>query len=148
MTVPPVNSIDQEGRRKYTRYPVEIAAELEIANEIWMCETHDISLGGLSIFVDCDIKENQKVNLTLILTQDGIEDAREQPFEAKAEIVWKKPSDKGAWIAGLRFVNLGDAKSRHLQRFLAARGQLPKPAAPPPPAPLPPAPPPATPRKR
>ena len=110
----------QANRRKNVRYKVAVTAELELADETWTAETRDISAGGVSLILDREIKEGEKISVTLILTQDGIEDAREEPFQATAEVMWTAPTDAGPWIAGFRWNELGQAQTRQLERFLKA----------------------------
>jgi c-di-GMP-binding flagellar brake protein YcgR len=83
-------------------------------------ETHDVSLGGVSVTLEQEIKEGTQVDLALILTQDGIEDPNEEPFETQAGVMWSAPSDSGGWMLGLRFSELTDQHRAHLNRFLTA----------------------------
>jgi len=110
----------QPNRRQNIRYKVTVTAELLLGNETLTAETRDISVGGISLMLDREIKEGDSVVVTLILTQDGIEDAREKPFQTKAVVIWSAPTDAGTWIAGLRFGTLGQAQTRQLERFLKA----------------------------
>ena len=112
-----------ENRRKHIRYNVAVAAELMLDGDTCAGETRDISMGGVSVAVDRKIKENSSIELALILTQDGIEDPDEEPFETKADVMWNAPSDSGAWMIGLRFSNLGKAHANQLQRFIDALSQ-------------------------
>jgi c-di-GMP-binding flagellar brake protein YcgR len=105
-----------ENRRQHIRYSVAVAAELMLEGDTCAGETRDISMGGVSVSVDREIKENSSVELALILTQDGIE----EPFETKADVMWNAPSDSGSWMIGLRFSGLGKAHADQLQRFIDA----------------------------
>jgi c-di-GMP-binding flagellar brake protein YcgR len=110
----------QPNRRKSARHLVAVTAEIDIADDTWVCETRDISAGGVSLALDHGLKEGENVELTLILTQDGIEDPQQEPFQARAEVIWSATNDSGKWIAGLRFLKLGQPQSRQLERFLKA----------------------------
>lgn len=110
----------QTNRRKSIRYRAAVIAEIDITDDTWVGETRDVSVDGASIVLDREIKEGEKVGVTLILTQDGIADAREEPFQTQADVIWSAPTDAGPWIAGLRFKNLGQRQSRQLERFLKA----------------------------
>lgn len=109
-----------ENRRKHIRYNVAVAAEVMLDGDTCSGETRDISIGGVSVSIDREIKEKSTVELALILTQDGIEDPDEEPFETKADVMWNAPSDSGSWMIGLRFADLGKANADQLQRFIDA----------------------------
>lgn len=107
-------------RREHKRYQVDVTAEVDIGGETLVGETRDISLGGLSISVDSQVQEDSIIDLSLILTQDGIEDPNEDPFEAQAKVIWIAPSDLGKNIIGLRFTQLKESQQIHLERFIVA----------------------------
>ncbi|MBN1652714.1 MAG: PilZ domain-containing protein [Deltaproteobacteria bacterium] len=110
----------QPNRRQYTRYQVAVAAEIEIEGETKIGETRDVSLGGASVSIDCQLEEERVVELALILTEDGIEDPDEEPFETRAKVIWSAPCDDGRFVIGIRFVQLGDEKTAQLKRFIEA----------------------------
>lgn len=97
-----------------------MAAEVEVRGELLEGQTHDISSGGVSVQMPAALPEGETVQLTLILTQDGIEDPDEEPFEVSANVMWTAPSDSGESMAGLRFGGLDADKQAQLQRFLSA----------------------------
>ena len=109
--------------RQHPRYPIEVAAEIHVGKEVAVASTKDISNGGVSLLVDHALQEKQKINLTLFLTQDGIEDPDEEPFEAQATVMWSAERDGGAFTAGVRFDRISPAQQAHLGRFLAALGK-------------------------
>ena len=109
-----------ENRRQHLRYSVAVSAEVTVDGDICIGETRDISLGGAAIALNREIAEKASVELGLILTQDGIEDPDEEPFETQADVMWNAQSDAGDWMIGLRFAGLGKDETDHLQRFLAA----------------------------
>jgi c-di-GMP-binding flagellar brake protein YcgR len=107
-------------QRKHERYPVEVAAEIHAGPDVSVASTHDISTGGVSLVLDHALGEGQKIKLTLFLTQDGIEDPDEDPFEAQATVMWSAERDGGSHTAGVRFDKIGPAQQKHLARFLSA----------------------------
>lgn len=109
-----------ENRRQSKRYDAEVAAEIDLEGEIYEGETQDISAGGVSAAFDAPISDGTVLALTLILTQDGIEDANEEPFETHAMVMWSAPSDSSETMVGLRFTQLEGAQQTKLQRFLSA----------------------------
>lgn len=109
-----------DNRRNYARYPVAVAAEIEIDGVVCEGETRDISMGGVSVLVDEPLEEHAHVALTLLLIEDGIESAIEEAVTTAAEVMWIAPTDDGACMAGLRFGKLDATDSQRLQRFLTA----------------------------
>jgi c-di-GMP-binding flagellar brake protein YcgR len=107
-------------QRQHTRYPVQVTAEVFLRGETTVAATKDLSSGGAALVLPRKLEEGVTVQLTLFLTQDGIEDPDEEPFEASATVVWGAPRDDGAYIVGLRFDELTTAGKQRLGRFLAA----------------------------
>jgi c-di-GMP-binding flagellar brake protein YcgR len=99
---------------------VAVTVEVDITDDTWVGETRDVSAEGVSLVLDREVNEGEKVGVTLILTQDGIEDAKEEPFQSQAEVVWSAPTAAGPWMAGLRFKKLGERQVHQLERFLKA----------------------------
>lgn len=106
--------------RRSPRYPVEVAAEIIVKGEVTVASTKDVSSGGVSLLTDAALAEGQKIVVVLFLTQDGIEDPDEEPFEAHATVMWSAERDKGAFTSGVRFDKVSTAQTKHLQRFLTA----------------------------
>jgi c-di-GMP-binding flagellar brake protein YcgR len=111
-------------RRQHDRYHVAVAAELELSGQLFEGETRDVSAGGVSLLLSDHVSEELATQgpteLTLILTQDGIEDPNEPPFATKAEVMWCAEADGGGSMLGLRFGKLGPGEQKQLARFLAA----------------------------
>ncbi len=104
--------------RRDRRYSVELAAEIDVRGEVLMAATSNVSVGGVALVIDRQLPEGGVVALTLFLTQDGIEDPDEQPFEVRAKVQWATEQDAGGWIAGVRFEKVSDTQRAHLERFL------------------------------
>ena len=85
-----------------------------------MAETRDVSSGGVKVEIEGSVEEGSQIGLTLILTEDGIEDPNQDPFEGPATVMWTAPTDGGATMAGLRFGDLAADQSNRLTNFLAA----------------------------
>lgn len=109
-------------QRKHKRYTVQLAAEVDVGGEIAVASTQNVSSGGVGLVLDRALKDGRKVRVTLFLTQDGIEDPDEQPFEATAMVMWSAEQDAGTWAAGVKFEQVSDAQKKQLERFLAAIG--------------------------
>lgn len=106
--------------RRHARYAVEVAAELNLGDSTFAAATQNISAGGVGLVLDAPLEDGAAFDLLLLLTQDGIEDPHEDPFEARAKIAWTAPQEDGTVLAGVRFAQLSDAQKRQLDRFLAA----------------------------
>lgn len=109
-----------DNRRAHKRYEAEVAAEIEIDGDVLVGETRDVSTGGAKVELRDALEEGSSVALTLILTEDGIEDPNEDPFEAEATVMWAAPTDAGGAMVGLRFGNMAGEQSARLTRFLDA----------------------------
>lgn len=111
-----------ENRRQHTRYDAEVQAEIELEGDTLIGETRDISEGGVSVILPQPLDEGMHVELVLILTQDGIEDPNEEPFETRASVMWAAPTDDGQAMMGLRFEAVAGDQAARLGRFLSALG--------------------------
>ena len=109
-----------DNRRTNARYPVAVAAELEVDGEAYDGETRDISMGGVSVLIEAPLQEGESVDVTLVLIEDGVESAVEDAVTTRAEVRWIAPTDDGACLAGLRFGTLDTDISLRLRRFLTA----------------------------
>jgi len=112
-----------KNRREHLRYEASVAAEIELRGETLEGETRDISEGGASVVFAANIPDGSKIALTLILTQDGIEDPHQEPFSADASVMWSAPQDDGRSMMGLRFGAITSAQKAQLKQFLAVLGQ-------------------------
>lgn len=104
--------------RKHRRFPVELAAEVELRGEVVVASTRNVSAGGVGLVVDRELNEGAEIAVTLFLTQDGIEDPDEQPFEAKAVVQWAAVQEAGTWLTGVRFQPVDPGQRMLLERFL------------------------------
>jgi c-di-GMP-binding flagellar brake protein YcgR len=108
-----------ENRRQHTRYNVAVAAEVTQGDDTVEGETRDISAGGVSVMLSMPLQEGGTVALSLILTQDGIEDPNEEPFETRASVMWCAGLENGVAMSGLRFTDVAPAQRKRLERFLS-----------------------------
>jgi c-di-GMP-binding flagellar brake protein YcgR len=109
-----------DNRRQNPRAQITIAAELETDGDTLSGETRDLSAGGVSVLLEQGLDEGQTLELSLILTEDGIEDAVEEPFFTRAAVIWAAPTDDGQTMVGLRFRDTAPQQLQRLQRFLHA----------------------------
>ena len=116
-----------DNRRKHARYAVAVAAELEVSlqtsADTFVGETRDVSEGGASVLLDAPLPEGSQVRLALLLTQDGVEDPHEEPFETEATVTWAAATDEGRCLVGLRFAPPAPSVLAKLKRFLAAAAE-------------------------
>ena len=111
-----------DNRRRHTRFGLALAAEVELAGEVLEGATRDLSEGGVAVILASPVPEGSTIALTLILTEDGIEDADEDPFTCRANVIWVAPNDDGQHLIGLRFTEVPSGERARLKRFLAALG--------------------------
>jgi c-di-GMP-binding flagellar brake protein YcgR len=109
-----------DNRRRHVRYKLALVAEIAISDDTLTAETRDISEGGVSVLLKEPLAEGSKVALSLILTQDGIEDPREEPFETSANVMWSAPTENDTAMLGLRFVQVSPDQRKRLARFIQA----------------------------
>jgi c-di-GMP-binding flagellar brake protein YcgR len=109
-----------DNRRQHTRLDVALVAEIEVTNDTLSGETRDVSEGGAAVILSEALPEGSTVELALILTQDGIADPDEEPFQTQATVIWAAPTEDGQAMMGLRYVGVAPAEARRLKRFLAA----------------------------
>ncbi len=107
-------------KRVHRRYAVEVAAEVDVGADVLVASTMNVSNGGVGLSLDRPLEEGKTVGVMLFLTQDGIEDPDEEPFEAQAEVMWATEQEAGRYIAGVRFGTLDRSQEEQLQRFLVA----------------------------
>jgi c-di-GMP-binding flagellar brake protein YcgR len=108
-------------RREHVRHVASVAAEIEHRGETLEGETRDISEGGVSVvFSVAPPPDGSKIALTLILTQDGIEDPDQEPFSAPATVMWSAPQDDGRTMMGVRFAAITPDQKKLLSFFLSA----------------------------
>jgi c-di-GMP-binding flagellar brake protein YcgR len=112
-----------ESTRRDPRYPVEVAAEVTAGGKTFATATQNISEGGVALLLDDPLEEGASLRVTLLLTQDGIEDPEEEAFDAKATVAWATPREGGGHTAGVRFSAISPKQRDHLRRFLAVLAQ-------------------------
>jgi hypothetical protein len=96
-----------------------VNAEVSNGDELLLAETRDLSVSGVAVVTDDALREGKTVWLTLLLTQDGIEDPHDDPFETSATVRWGRVLPDGRCIAGLAFGPTTAAQKAQLERFLA-----------------------------
>jgi hypothetical protein len=109
-----------ENRRKHQRFRAAIAAELELDNELYTGITRDLSQTGTSLFVDAPLVNDAQLQLTLLLTEDGIAAPDSEPLSLPAEVVWVNERKHSGVLAGLRFIKLTAEDTERLALLLAA----------------------------
>lgn len=105
--------------RRHARYPVEVAAEITTSGSTLVAATQNISEGGVGLVLDRPLEPGQQIALTLFLTQDGIEDPDEEPFEARAKVAWSKAAGD-THVVGVELGAITPAQRAQLTRFIAA----------------------------
>lgn len=107
-------------QRKFERIPVELAGEMLVKGEHVHVATNNLSEGGVGLLLEHTLPEGTKLELTLFLTQDGIEDPDEEPFESACVVRWTGERDDGMFMVGVQFESLDASRQGQLHRFLEA----------------------------
>ena len=107
-------------KREHTRFPVEVTGEIEFRGELLSVSTQNLSRGGVALVLEPSLPEGSAVRMSLFLTQDGIEDPDEEPFDAEGVARWVAENDAGLHVVGVQFGPLSDAQKAQLERFLCA----------------------------
>jgi PilZ domain-containing protein len=108
--------------RSYPRYPVELAAEVNLRGEVLLAATRNLSRGGVCIDVERPLAEGATLVLSLFLTLEGIEDADTDAINVKAAVVWCSEREDGGYTAGLQFASLAEPEKDRVEEFLARLG--------------------------
>ena len=66
------------------------------------------------------VEEGRKLNLTLLLTEDGIASPDAEPLTLPAEIVWIGEPTPAGTMCGLRFLTVTDNELERLIELLRA----------------------------
>ena len=106
--------------RRHTRHSVQIGGEISLGFETVAVATQNVSEGGAALVVDVRVDRGATLAVTLFLTQDGIEDPDQEPFETQATIAWVRPYAGGRFLAGVGFLAVSAVQRDRLRSFLAA----------------------------
>jgi hypothetical protein len=109
-----------ENRRKDQRFRAAVAAEIELDDELYEGVTRDLSQTGASVLMRAPLIDGASVQLTLFLTEDGIEAPDAEPLALEAEIMWVAPQPQKQVLAGLRFTPPSPQDAQRLSQLLAA----------------------------
>ena len=106
--------------RLHARYRVALAAELTLGARTLSAATQNLSAGGVGVMVSEALVEGTTIGVCIFLTQDGVEDPDQEPFDGRATVAWCAPTDAGTHLAGLRFAGVDEPQRLQLQAFLSA----------------------------
>ena len=109
-----------DNRRKHQRYRAAVAVELELEGELYEGETRDLSSGGASVLLRAPLTKGMELQLTLFLTEDGIETPDEESLGMQAQVMWVSKGQQGNTLAGVRFTPPAAEEAKRLTRLLAA----------------------------
>jgi c-di-GMP-binding flagellar brake protein YcgR len=109
-------------QRQHQRFDVEVAGELVLDGEVLGASTQNLSAGGVALVLDRELPDGAKLAVTLFLTQDGIEDPDQEPFEAPVVVRWTADREDGLFLIGLQFDALDGVAKDRLQHVLRTIG--------------------------
>lgn len=106
-------------RRKQTRLPLELPAEISFENQLFIGETSNLSLLGVRVVTDDLLERGATVYVTLTVPRSE-EDEDDDPFETSATVRWTKERPDGRCVAGLQFGPLTAAQRKDLALLIEA----------------------------
>ena len=104
--------------RKDPRFDVALAAELTAEDHPVAVSTTNLSAGGVGVLYEMELADGREVEITLFLTQDGIEDPDQAPLETKGTVRWSAAREDGLFMIGLQFGGLAPEQKARLAHFL------------------------------
>ena len=107
-----------DNRRREKRYEVSVTAELLVGDDVLEGQTRNMSATGVSVEIERELVDGAQVELTLLLTQGGVEDPTAEPLEVEATVMWCAAKEDGGAMAGLRFEELNQIQKGRLAALL------------------------------
>jgi hypothetical protein len=108
----------QKESRRAKRYDVEVAAEVTCGREALQSMTKNLSESGVCLVTAAQLNEGAKLDLSLFLVVDGIEDATSPSIDLKAEVIWAAPASENEFLAGCQFTSPSTKQVETLRSFL------------------------------
>lgn len=109
-------------QRQHQRFDVEVAGEVVVDGDLVGASTQNLSAGGVALLLDRELPDGLELTLTLFLTQDGIEDPDQEPFEGPATVRWVADREDGLFLIGLQFGAVDGPAKKRLDHFLKTIG--------------------------
>ena len=75
-------------RRRFTRVPLRMSAEVHLGERSFTATTRDLSEGGCGLELKQPLPENAEVTLGFFLVIDDVEEERVPPLWVKGRVVW------------------------------------------------------------
>lgn len=108
----------KEESRRAKRYDIQAAAEVTASREVLQSQTKNLSESGVCLVTNSILQEGQKIQISLFLVVDGIEDATSPSIDLKADVVWAAPSSEREFLAGCQFTDMSKKQLETLKSFL------------------------------
>jgi hypothetical protein len=99
------------------RYAISLSAEVRTADFRTAGMTRNVSIGGICVDIDRELKEGDALEVALFLVEDDVESEGKTTLDLKASVQWAAEADRG-YTLGLRFVDPPDAKLAMLEKVL------------------------------
>ena len=112
-----------ENRRSHHRYEISLSCEIvtdtDPDTDTIYAKAKNLSVGGLGVACEPEIAVKTRVEVSLFLVEDGIEDAATEPLGLSAEVVWCTPDNEAeGHLAGLRFLDITEAQKQAVNQIL------------------------------
>ncbi|MEP6653488.1 MAG: PilZ domain-containing protein [Myxococcales bacterium] len=117
-------------RRRFTRVPLRMSAEVHLGEKSFTATTRDLSEGGCGLELKQPLPEDAEVTLGFFLVIDDVEEERVPPLWVKGRVVWVAEldvgppgpgvqSNAGRSMAGVRFEVITDEQKSWVRNVLA-----------------------------
>ena len=121
-------------RRRFTRVPLRMSAEVHLGERSFTATTRDLSEGGCGLELKQPLPENAEVTLGFFLVIDDVEEERVPPLWVKGRVVWvaeldvvppapgtpsTSQSNVGRSMAGIRFEVITEEQKAWVRHVLA-----------------------------
>lgn len=121
-------------RRRFTRVPLRMSAEVHLGERSFTATTRDLSEGGCGLELKQPLPEDAEVTLGFFLVIDDVEEERVPPLWVKGRAVWvaeldavppgtgtQSNADRNVkrWMAGIRFEVITEEQKAWVRHVLA-----------------------------
>ena len=100
------------------RFALALAAELRTPSFRTAGTTRNVSVGGVCVEIDRELKDGEQLDLSLYVVEDDIEAEGKTTLDLRATVQWCAEADRG-YAVGLKFVDPPPQKLAMLERVLA-----------------------------
>ncbi len=112
-------STNHENLRSAPRFDIRLSVELQLDGRAETGTTRNVSMGGVCIEINRQLKEGSFLSFRLFLVEEEIESAEEKPLDLVGTVQWATESERG-FAMGIKFGNLTLTQRKALEARLTA----------------------------